>query len=246
MKYKTITYKKKGKIANIIIELARLNCSTCELFCEELIDACKIINQDDTLNVIVIKIMGKSPLSQAGDEEPSIYEAVENVSRIEKIVFAVIDGDAIGESLELALACDIRIASDRSSFALLNVTKGTIPSSGGTQRLPRLVGQAKALELILSGDTIDAEEALRIGLVQEIVSFRNINTEVDSMVSKIADKAPVALQFCKEAVNKGMDLTLVQGVRLEADLYFLIQTTKDRMEGINAFLEKRPPVFKGE
>ncbi len=247
MKYKTIKFKKKGLIAYIIPDLSECGRSIYECMCTELIDVCDVINQDNSVNVVVIKIFGETfSLGTTNETDATLCEAINAIARLEKIVVAIINGDAIGEGLELALVCDIRIASDKSRFALPHVTEGTIPSSGGTQRLPRLIGQAKALELILTANIIDAAEAFRIGLVQKIVPFQDIDKEADILVQKIAEKAPIALRFCKEAVNKGMDLTFEQGLRLEADLYFLIQTTSDRMEGIKAFLEKRTPTFKGE
>jgi enoyl-CoA hydratase len=247
MKYRIIKYKKKGLVSYIVLDLLELSHSIYGRMCTELIDVCDVINQDNSVNVVVIKISGETfSLGIPNDTNSTICEAINAVARLEKIVVAVINGDAIGEGFELVLACDVRIASDRSRFALPSVSNGIIPSSGGTQRLPRLIGQAKALELILTATMIDAAEAFRIGLVQKIIPFQDIDKEADILIKKIAEKAPIALRFCKEAVNKGMDLTFEQGLRLESDLYFLIQTTSDRMEGIKAFLEKRPPTFKGE
>jgi enoyl-CoA hydratase/carnithine racemase len=247
MKYKALKYEKKGRTAYIILDTPERGSSLYECMCAELLDVCDVIDQDDSISVAVIKSSGKTFLCGTATElDLPVCSAIDKIARMDKIVVAVIDGDAFGDGFELALACDIRIASDRSRFGLSNVENGTIPSGGGTQRLPRLVGQGNALELILTAKTIEAGEAFRIGLIQKIVPFKDIEKESDILVQKIAEKGPVALRFCKEAVNKGVDLTLEQGLRLEADLYFLIQTTGDRMEGIRSFLEKRKPSFKGE
>jgi enoyl-CoA hydratase len=168
------------------------------------------------------------------------------VAKLDRPVIAAILGDAIGLGLELALACDLRIAGTNSRFGLPHICKGCIPWDGGTQRLSRLVGRAKALEMILDGQKISAREALRIGLVNKIVMPRQVIETATALASKMAEKGPIALRFAKEAVNQGMELTLSQGLRLEADLYFLLQTTQDRVEGIRAFQGKRPPRFVGK
>ncbi len=121
-----------------------------------------------------------------------------------------------------------------------------MPMDGGTQRLSRIVGKAKALEMVLTGELISANAAFEIGLVNKVVGHDNLATEVENTAQIIAAKAPISLRYAKEAVNKGLDLTLDQGLRLEADLYFLIHTTTDRTEGIQSFLEKRPPKYKGK
>ena len=168
------------------------------------------------------------------------------MAAIDRPVIAVIDGEAVGEGLEIALSCDIRLASDRACFGLPQLASGEIPMNGGTQRLPRLIGKGKALELILTGETIDASNALQIGLISKVMTPESLAGEVEALAQKVASQGPVSLRFIKEAVNKGMDLTLEQGLRLEADLYLLLHTTADRTEGIKAFLEKRSPEFKGE
>ncbi|GAI24375.1 unnamed protein product [marine sediment metagenome] len=126
------------------------------------------------------------------------------------------------------------------------MAQGLIPMDGGTQRLPRIVGKGKALELILAAETISAEEAFEVGLVNKVVTGENLASEVEAVAKTIAGKAPIVLKYAKEAVNKGLDLTLEQGIRLESDLYFILHTTADRTEGIKAFLQKRPPRFKGQ
>jgi enoyl-CoA hydratase/carnithine racemase len=167
------------------------------------------------------------------------------VSQIKQPVIAAIRGDAIGPGLELALACDIRIGTESSRFGLPQIQEGCIPSGGGTQRLPRLIGPGKAMEMILTGASIDAEEACRIGLLNRVVSQENLMSAAIHLVEDMALKSPLSLSYVKEALCSGMDLTLDQGLKLELDLYLLLFSTQDRTEGITAFKEKRKPDFKG-
>jgi enoyl-CoA hydratase len=159
---------------------------------------------------------------------------------------AVIQGNAFGQGLELALACDIRIASDQSLFSLSQISNNEIPFDGGTQRLPRLVGRTKTMELILTGLKVDSREANRIGLINRVFPQNELMPSALTLAEELAAKGPIALRYAKEAVMKGMDMTLEQGLRLEADLYFLLHTTQDRQEGIKAFQEKRTPGFEGK
>ncbi|MBW1800685.1 MAG: enoyl-CoA hydratase/isomerase family protein [Deltaproteobacteria bacterium] len=170
----------------------------------------------------------------------------EPISNIDRPVIAAITGDALGMGLELVLGCDIRIAAETSHFGMPHVKENMIPRDGGTQRLSRLVGRGKALEMTLTGRQIDAREAQRIGLVNKLAPKEAVMTAAEEMANEMASKGPISLRYTKEAVNKGMDMTLEQGLRLEADLYMLIHTTVDREEGIRAFQEKRMPEFKGE
>lgn len=168
------------------------------------------------------------------------------ISSMEQPVIAAMTGNAMGQGLELLLACDIRMAAETSRFGLPQIKNDFIPFDGGTQRLSRLIGRGKALELILTGKTIDAQEAMRIGLMTKILPKRDIVQKAMETAKEMAAKSPISLRYAKEAIQKGMDLTLEQGLRLEADLYMLIHTTKDRTEGIRAFQEKREALFKGE
>ncbi len=227
------------------------------LMSRELETACQKINEDDEIYAAVISGAGGvfsvgNELEQAGRKktrprEVSLpYRTAEVIAAVEKPIVAAINGDAFGQGLEIALACDIRIASATAHFAFPNVARGIIPMDGGTQRLSRIVGKGKALELILTAATIDATEAEKIGLVSQAVAPELLSTEVEALVNVLATKAPIALRYIKEAVNKGADMTLEQGLRLEADLYFLLHTTSDRTEGIKAFQQKRTPEFKGK
>ncbi len=180
------------------------------------------------------------------EEEMEPQSFTEPISKLDRPVVAAISGDAIGQGLELALACDIRIASETSCFGMSHIKSGLIPWDGGTQRLSRLVGKSKALEMILTGEMIEAQEALRIGLVNKVVPKKDLTEVTMKMAKEMASKGPIALRYTKEAIYKGMDMTLEQGLRLEADLYLLIHTSKDRTEGIQAFREKRTPKFEGK
>jgi enoyl-CoA hydratase/carnithine racemase len=225
---------------------------------QEMDEICRQINQDNDIYVVILT--GSGSVFCNGSEPPTAgekqtrgeaetlqkYNIAAAVAAIEKPVIAAVNGDALGDGLELALACDVRIAAQNARFGLPEIWAGLIPSGGGTQRLPRIVGRGKALEMILTGETIDAAEALENGLVTKIVPAESLMPEVEALAKAMAAKAPVSLRYIKEAINKGLDLTMEQGLRLEADLYFLLHTTGDRTEGIKAFQQKRTPEFKGQ
>ncbi len=225
---------------------------------QELDEICRRISQDNDVYVVILT--GSGGVFSSGSEPPAAgkkqtrseaetaqkYNAVAAIAAIEKPVVAAVNGDAFGEGLELALACDVRIAAQNARFGLPEIGAGLIPSGGGTQRLPRIIGRGKALEMILTGETIDAAAALGYGLITKIVPAESLMPEVEALAKAMAAKAPVSLRYIKEAINKGLDLTMEQGLRLEADLYFLLHTTGDRTEGIKAFQQKRTPEFKGQ
>ena len=265
MPYASIIYTEKDHIAHITLNRPEADNIINQQLARELEDACREINQDDSIYAVIITGAGDKVfcggselerLTQAGNagkappaklkDAGTKCDVAAAIANIDRPVVAAINGEALGQGLELALSCDIRLASDKARFGLPQVASGLIPMDGGTQRLPRIVGRGKALELILTTEIISAEEALAIGLVSQVIPHENLASEAETLAQTIASKAPVALRFVKEAVNKGMDLTLEQGLRLEADLYFLLHTTADRTEGIKAFLEKRPPQFKGQ
>lgn len=161
-------------------------------------------------------------------------------------VVCAINGNAVGAGLELALACDVRIAAEGATFSLPEVSMGLLPLAGGTQRLPRLVGRGKALEMLLTGEGVDAEEALRIGLVSAVVPRDRLLAEAEAVASRIAERGPLAVRYAKEAIARGLEMPLEQALRFETDLTIILQTTEDRSEGVRAFLEKRKAEFKGK
>jgi enoyl-CoA hydratase len=242
--YSTVIYTKKDHIGSITLNRPEAGNSINLKLAQELADVCLKVNEDDDIYVVVITGAGDKAFCR-GVEKADV-SPTDALAGIAKPVIAAINGDALGAGLELALGGDIRLSSDRAKFGFPEVAQGLIPSGGGTQRLPRIIGRGKAMELILSAEIITADEALRIGLVSRVVKGADLAAETEALARTIAAKAPIALRFIKEAVNKGLELTLEQGLRLEADLYFLIHTTADRTEGINAFLKKRPPKFKGK
>ncbi|HMJ45088.1 MAG TPA: enoyl-CoA hydratase-related protein [Pseudolabrys sp.] len=172
-------------------------------------------------------------------------EVLDLIENLGKPVVAAINGFALGGGCETAMACTIRIAVDTAKFGQPEVTLGLVPGGGGTQRLPRLVGKGRALQLILSGEIINAQEAYRIGLVNEIVPAADLITRAEAILKKIASNAPIAVKFALEAANKGMDTSQGEGLLLEASYFGLCAATEDKKEGTAAFLEKRAPQFRG-
>ncbi|MDZ4230304.1 MAG: enoyl-CoA hydratase-related protein, partial [Dehalococcoidales bacterium] len=254
MAYTSVIYARKNHLAHITLNRPEADNAINLELAQEMEEICLGIKHDDDIYAVIIIGAGDRTFCRGSEQEdkpgvsPLALEKM-NVARfvagIDRPVIAAINGDALGEGLELALSCDIRLASDRARFALPQVASGVIPMNGGTQRLPRLIGRGKALELVFTAEMIGAEEALEIGLVSKVVPREKLSEEAETLAGNMTGKGPIALRYVKEAVNKGMDLSLEQGLRLEADLYLLLHTTADRTEGIRAFLEKRPPKFEG-
>jgi enoyl-CoA hydratase len=173
----------------------------------------------------------------------SLFTAIDTFP---KPVIAMVNGYCLGGGCELALACDIRVASESASFGQPEINLGIIPGGGGTQRLTRLVGEGKAMELIMTGDIIDARTAFNIGLVNHVVPADQLEAKTMEIATRIADKGPIALQLAKEAVKLASKSTLDEGLRREVDLFALCFSTEDKDEGVSAFLEKRKAAFKGK
>jgi len=172
-------------------------------------------------------------------------EVLDLIENLGKPVIAAVNGFALGGGCETALACTMRLAVETAKFGQPEVALGLIPGGGGTQRLPRLVGKGRALHLILSGDMISAQEAYRIGLVNEIVPAADLIARAEAILTKIASNAPIAVKFALEAANKGIDTSQAEGLLLEASYFGLCAATDDKREGTSAFLEKRAPQFQG-
>ena len=168
------------------------------------------------------------------------------IAEVEVPAICAIQGAAFEQGMEIALACDLRIADSTAVFRCAQASAGEIPWDGGTQRLPRLIGRSRALETLLTGREIDAQTALSWGLVNEVAEEGQALARATAIAERIVQHGPIALRYAKEAVNAGLDGTMANGLRLEADLSFLLQSTRDRAEGIASFLERRMPEYRGE
>jgi enoyl-CoA hydratase len=254
-----LSYDKQGRVAWLRLCRPQQGNRLTPAVAAEFTVLCETVADEDEIDIVVLTGTGEvfclGLEYAAGKQGPAAAQeirsqfgelrAVDTLAALTKPTLAVLNGDAVGVGLELALACDLRLAVANAHFGLPQVGEGLIPFCGGTQRLPRVVGQAKALELILTGNLIGAEEAFRLGLVNEVIAANSLTTRVDEILTGLLGKGPIALRLGKEAVQKAMDLTLDQGMRLEEDLYALLQTTQDRAEGVRAFLGKRKPHFIG-
>jgi enoyl-CoA hydratase len=215
---------------------------------------------DDDVRAIVITGAGEKAFVSGADirmlqDLKTSAQAVANsrrgqamtlkVERMAKPVIAAINGYALGGGLELAMACDIRIAADTARVGQTEINLGVSPGYGGTQRLSRIVGKGMAKLMILSGDMIDAQEALRIGLVQRVVPLSELKDEAKALAKKLATKPPLTLAACKEAIDLGLEVDLERGLSIESLEFGALCATEDYQEGTSAFLEKRKPVFKG-
>ena len=223
---------------------------------EALAEVCRLISEDERLRLVVLTANGnvfsveeKNETSGETIEEndaPRKPGAPAPVAGLAIPVLVALNGDATGPGLELALAGDLRICVPSARFGFTGLARGVLPQDGGTQRLPRLVGPAWARDMLLTGRMVDANEALAIGLVNRVAeSPGQLAAAVDELAAQITGGSPIGARYAKEAVGKGMDLSLDQGLGLEADLNVILQSTSDRAEGISSFLEKRDPRFSG-
>lgn len=256
--YETITVEKRGRVGVLTINRPdKLNALGAKVH-EEGVAALEEFKKDDEVRVVVItgtgeksfiagadisEFEGKTPVTQrATFNEKTLFNSVDSFP---KPVIAMINGFCLGGGNELALACDLRIASEKARFSQPEINLGIMPGGGGTQRLTRLIGEGRAMEMILLGDMIDAETAHRFGLVNHVFPADQLEAETMKIAEKIAEKAPIALQLCKEAVKFASRSNLDEGLRREVDLFAIVFSTEDKQEGVSAFLEKRKPEFKG-
>ena len=197
--------------------------------------------EDDSRVVLIVGERGAFATGHEAYAASAPAGCASVLASVSKPTIAFIDGQCVDMGLELALACDIRIATPASRFAMRQIHQGAFPWDGGTQRLPRLVGRGHALRMLLAGDTLQADEALRVGLVEQVGGL----ADAVAWAERVAAGAPIAAAYTKEAAVAGLDLTLGQGLRLEADLSVLLQSTEDRQEGLRSFKSKQPPEFRG-
>lgn len=245
----------KGPVATLTLDRPQARNPIDEKMASQLRDACAGILTDDSVRVVVLTGAGSVFSTGAGiggrngasgKAPPPFFDVAGHIAAIEKPVIAAINGDAMDQGLELALACDLRIAAGNARLGLTQVARGAMPQDGGTQRLPRLVGRGRALEMLLAARVVAASEALRIGLVNEVVEQGHALERAHELAAAIAKLAPVATRYLKEAVLKGMDMSLGQGLRLEADLSILLHGTADRAEGMSSFAARRSAAFRGK
>lgn len=257
MEFKNILFKKEGNIATLSINnpksLNALNYDTLK----EIEVGINLVENDEEIYVLIITGEGKSFVAGADIVEMEKLNSQEGrnfgkigsdifrkIELMEKPVIGAINGFALGGGCELAMSCDIRIAGEKAKFGQPEVTLGITPGFGGTQRLPKLVGIAKAKELIYTGDIINAEEALRIGLVNKICSQEDLMNETLEMAKRIASASQVAVRYSKTAINSSSDTNIDTGLAFEKDVFGLCFATDDQREGMRAFLEKKKPNFK--
>ena len=253
-----VLYEKKGAIAYVTVNrpkvLNALNTATWADLKAVFEDA----RDDAAMRGVILTGAGKAFIAGADISELAHATAIEAerasrfgqgvldlIENLGKPVIAAISGFALGGGCETAMACTIRIATESAKFGQPEVSLGLLPGGGGTQRLPRLVGKGRALQLILSGEMVSAQEAYRIGLVNEIVPAADLIMRAEAILNKIASNAPVAVKFALEATNKGLETSQSEGLLLEASYFGLCAATEDKKEGTSAFLEKRAALFRG-
>jgi enoyl-CoA hydratase/carnithine racemase len=257
--FTSVLYEKRGDIAYVTLNRPKVLNALNKTVMGELKAAFEDARGDSEVRGIILtgagdkafaagadigEVLNDSPLE--AEEKARFGQAVTNlIENLGKPVIAAVNGYAVGGGCELAMACTIRLAAETAKFGQPEVKLGIMPGYGGTQRLPRLVGKGRALQLILSGDTISAQEAYRIGLVNELVTNANLIPRAEGILQQINSNAPQGVKFSIEAVNKGLETSMDEGLLIEASLFALCAATEDKKEGASAFLAKRAPKFQG-
>ena len=260
MAYETLLCEKRHAIAYVKIHRPdKLNALNRQVM-EELFDCFQSFQKDEEVRAVILSGSGEKAFAAGADiNELTVQTAIEAketsrfgqqvfnlIENLGKPVIGAINGFALGGGCELAMACTLRIASETARFGQPEVKLGLIPGYAGSQRLPRLVGKCRALELILTGETVTAAEAHRLGLVNQVVPAAELLAAAEKLAQKIIANAPLAIRFAMEAVNHGMEMPAAEGQFLEATLFGLCCGTADMKEGTRAFLEKRPAKFTGK
>jgi enoyl-CoA hydratase len=254
-----VLYEKKDPIAYVTVNRPRVLNALNTPTWKDLQTALEDARSDATVRGVILTGAGDKAFIAGADiselahatalaaEESSRFgqEVLDLIENLGKPVIAAVNGFALGGGCETAMACTIRIAAENAKFGQPEVKLGLLPGGGGTQRLPRLVGKGRALQLILSGEMISAQEAYRIGLVNEIAPAAELIARAEAILKKIVANAPIAVKFALEATNKGVETSQAEGLLLEASYFGLCAATEDKKEGTTAFLEKRTPQFHG-
>ena len=254
-----VTLTLKGSVALINLSPHREHNRLTSDTAAQLRRVCETLNAEGQARVVILTGSGQTFFY---GEDPALFKedssadtlaqkldshrVAASVASLKMPSIAAINGDALDHGLELALACDLRIAAEGTNFGFPGLSKGLFPWDGATQRLPRIIGRSRAVEMFLTGRLVLAREAYAFGLVNEVVPLSDLQNAAQRLADIIAAGAPIAVQYTKEAVHKGMDMALAQGLNLEADLSFILQSTKDRRKGIQSFLSNKTPRFSGE
>jgi enoyl-CoA hydratase/carnithine racemase len=259
LSFETILYEKKGSIAYVTLNRPKVLNALKQAVFVELKAAFEDARNDAQVRGVIltgsgdkafaagadIAEMSKYTALEAGESTRRAQEVTEIIENLGKPVIAAVNGFALGGGCELSMACTIRLAVEGAKFGQPEVKIGIMPGAGGTQRLPRLVGKGRALQLILTGEIISAQEAYRIGLVNEIVPAPNLIGRAEAIMNQIISNAPLGVRLSIEAVNKGLEAGVAEGLVLEASLFAICAGSEDKKEGTSAFLEKRAPKFQG-
>jgi enoyl-CoA hydratase/carnithine racemase len=238
-----VAISQRGHLAEIVLDLRSSGGRLTPEAAQSLAEACERCDDDDVW-VVLLRSPGRDFCVGMDADDAAVPDFVAALASIRQPVVASVRGRAEAEGFELALAADLRVVESQTRFRLPQVARGALPAFGATQRLPRTIGVERALRVILLGEAVEGRTALDWGLASRIA--QSADRDARALATELLERGPIALRFAKEAVTRAADLTLDDGARFEHDLYVLLETTRDRAEGVRSFLEKRKPIFRGD